>query len=203
MALRALAAAGRGVLLVSQDLALLASVAQRVLVLADGAVAAEGDPRELLARRQPMLDPRLGALEPGGAGGPARQTGAGGAPALEIRGLSAGYGARNVLDGVTLAVPRGITSAWMGENGAGKSTLARAVMGLVPARAGTISVSGMPLDALPVEGRARHVGLVFQNPAAQLFGRTVLEEALFGHGCWGSRARTRWPPRTRRSRPWA
>jgi energy-coupling factor transport system ATP-binding protein len=180
VALRALAASGRGVLLVSQDLALLASAAQRVLVLADGAVAAEGDPRELLARRQPMLDARLGALETGGADGPARQTGAGGEPALDIRGLSAGYGARDVLDGVRLAVPRGITSAWMGENGAGKSTLARAVMGLVPARSGTISVSGTPIDELPVETRARYVGLVFQNPAAQLFGRTVLEEALFG-----------------------
>jgi energy-coupling factor transport system ATP-binding protein len=43
------------------------------------------------------------------------------------------------------------------------------------------------LDALPVEQRARHVGLVFQNPAAQLFERTVMGEALFGPRVLGMR----------------
>jgi energy-coupling factor transporter ATP-binding protein EcfA2 len=85
-----------------------------------------------------------------------------------------------VLRGITLRVPRGSAVAWLGENGAGKSTLARTIMGLVPARAGTIAVESVVLDHLPVEMRARHVGIVFQDPGRQLFSRTVLEEATFG-----------------------
>jgi energy-coupling factor transport system ATP-binding protein len=68
----------------------------------------------------------------------------------------------------------------LGENGAGKTTLARVIMGLLPLRGGTIAVDGQRLDALPVHERARHVGLVFQDPSRQLFSRTVLEEVAFG-----------------------
>ncbi len=176
-AVRALASNGHGVLLVSQDLALLASAASRIVVLADGAIVAAGDPRDLLTR-EPPLDARLGSLERP-AERIATERGAGD-PLLTISGLSAGYGGRDVLRDLTLSVPRGVISAWMGENGAGKSTLARAIMGLVPARHGRITVGDAVLNALPVEQRARHVGLVFQNPAAQLFERTVMGEALFG-----------------------
>jgi energy-coupling factor transport system ATP-binding protein len=176
-AVRALAAGGRGVLLVSQDLALLVSVASRVIVLADGAVLAAGDPHDLLTR-QPPLDARLGSVERAAERSAFERAPAD--PLLEIRDLAAGYADRDVLHGVSLTVPRGVISAWMGENGAGKSTLARAVMGLIPARAGSVAVGGVSLDALPVEQRARHLGLVFQNPAAQLFERTALDEALFG-----------------------
>ncbi len=176
-AVRALASNGHGVLLVSQDLALLASAASRVVVLADGAIVAEGDPRDLLTS-EPPLDPRLGSVERPAARVAMERTV--GDPLLAISGLAAGYGDHNVLRDITLAVPRGVISAWMGDNGAGKSTLARAIMGLVPARRGSIAVGDAVLNALPVEQRARHVGLVFQNPAAQLFERTVMGEALFG-----------------------
>ena len=179
-ALRALAADGRGVLLVEQDLRLLTEVASRVIVLADGRVIAEGDPRELFTRRPP-LDARLGSLSSGGARRATRAAGtADGAPVLEVRDLTAGYPGREVLRGITLALAPGTSTAWLGANGAGKSTLARAIMGLVPARSGSVIVNGEALDALPVEQRARLVGLVFQDPASQLFGRTVLEETLFG-----------------------
>ncbi len=181
-AVRALAAGGCGVLLVEQDLSLLAAVAGRVLVLADGAVLAEGAPRPLLERRPP-LDERLGSIDRPPGRGHERTTprsAPSGPPVLDVRALSAGYGEREVLRGVSFTLSRGEVAAWMGENGAGKSTLARAIMGLVPARSGSVVVGGTTLDALPVERRAAHVGLVFQNPAAQLFGRTVLEETLFG-----------------------
>ena len=180
-AIRALAAAGRGVLLVEQDLRLLSEVASRVLVLADGRVLAEGDPRDLLHRRPP-LDARLGSVAPERARrAPRRRVagrGAAGARAARarppaIRGARCCAASRSRSRAARIA-------AWLGVNGAGKSTLARAIMGLVPAQSGSIIVDGEVLDALPVERRARQVGLVFQNPAAQLFGRTVLEEALFG-----------------------
>ena len=103
-----------------------------------------------------------------------------GEPLFEARDIVASYSDRTVLDGLTLDVPRGSATAILGHNGAGKTTLARVVMGLVPVRDGSVSVNGRRLDGLPVHERARHIGLVFQDPSRQLFARTVLEEAAFG-----------------------
>ncbi|MBK5189361.1 MAG: ABC transporter ATP-binding protein, partial [Gemmatimonadaceae bacterium] len=101
-------------------------------------------------------------------------------PLLRVHALRAGYGEREVLHDLSLAIGSGEVVAWIGKNGAGKSTLARTIMGLVPARAGSIDVEGRELTTLPVHERARVVGLVFQDPRRQLFSRTVLEEAMFG-----------------------
>lgn len=166
-ALRALAAEGTGVLLVEQNTRVLREAATRVLVLDDGAVAAHGDPRSVLRDATELAVP-------------AEPLASGAAPVLSVRALAAGYAERDVLRGVTLDVTRGAIVAWMGENGAGKSTLARAVMGLVPARAGSITVNGTDVTALPPERRAPHVGLVFQDPSAQLFEATVRDEVMFG-----------------------
>lgn len=192
-ALRALAERGAAILLVEQDLDLLAAIASRVLLLADGAPLAAGPPGEVL-ERWPPLDARLGApariqerAEP--ARSPAH---ASAHPLLEVEDLVAGYGDRTVLHGASLTVARGSVCAWTGRNGAGKSTLARAVIGLVPARAGHIRVDGTLLDGLPPERRAPRVGFVFQDPSRQLFSRTVLDEAAFGPRALGaSRAHAR------------
>ena len=179
-ALGGLRARGVGVLLIEQNLDLLAAVADRVVVLADGAVLASGDPAALLGRTPP-LDARLGGLRAAASdAAPALRTGAPGAPFVRVSGLAAGYGSREVLRDLSLDIARGEVVAWVGRNGAGKTTLARTIMGLIPARAGRISVGERALDALPVHERARYVGLVFQDPRRQLFSRTVLEEATFG-----------------------
>ena len=181
-AVRSLRARGVGVLVVEQDLEILAALADRVVLLADGAVLASGDPAQVLGR-VPPLDARLGGLRSTSSAGVAadtRRMAAPGAPLVRVSGLSAGYGARDVLCDLSLEVGRGEVVAWIGRNGAGKSTLARTIMGLVPARAGSIRVGARELTSLPVHERARYVGLVFQDPRRQLFSRTVLEEATFG-----------------------
>jgi energy-coupling factor transporter ATP-binding protein EcfA2 len=177
-AVRALRDTGVAVLIVEQNLELLASLADRVIVLADGAVLASGAPRDVLGRNPP-LDARLGGLRTGD-GAPVHRVRTGDAPLLTIQGLSAGYGDREVLHDLSLEVAAGEVVAWIGRNGAGKSTLARTIMGLVPARTGRIGVGEREITDLPVHERARHVGLVFQDPRRQLFSRTVLEEAIFG-----------------------
>jgi energy-coupling factor transport system ATP-binding protein len=179
-ALRSLRSRGVGVLLVEQNLELLAAVADRVLVLADGAVLASGDPAALLGR-VPPLDARLGGLRSAtdASARGARATSPG-APLVRVSGLRAGYGSREVLRDLSIEIGRGEVVAWTGRNGAGKTMLARTIMGLVPVRAGRISVGERALDSLPVHERARYVGLVFQDPRRQLFSRTVLEEATFG-----------------------
>jgi len=180
-AIRSLRDNGLAVLIVEQNLELLAALADRVIVLADGAVLGSGAPLDVLARTPP-LDARLGSLRASDDAGARahREKTEGGAPVLRIEGLSAGYGERVVLRDLSLTIGSGEVVAWIGRNGAGKSTLARTIMGLVPARAGRIGVGGTELTELPVHERARVVGLVFQDPRRQLFSRTVLEEAMFG-----------------------
>jgi len=163
---------------VEQSLMTLVKASDRLIVLADGAIRAEGSALDLL-RREPPIDARIGSMPDGlamstGTPRAARMS------TLEVRGLVAGYGDRDVLRGSTVEVARGSVVAWTGKNGAGKSTLARAIMGLVPARAGSIAVNGVDITGLPVERRAPQVGLVFQDPSTQLFARTVHDELMFG-----------------------
>jgi len=72
-----------------------------------------------------------------------------GAAALTITHASAAYtGAqRDVLDDISVEVGAGLCVALVGPNGAGKSTLLKAVAGLLPLRAGSIRVFGLPLEA--------------------------------------------------------
>ena len=179
---RALASTGTSVLLVSQDAEVLATSGARVIVLADGAPVAHVSPEQA-----PETASRAAAQVASSTSTTAL---------FSARDLSAGYDGATVLDRLTLDLPRGSATAILGENGAGKTTLARAIMGLVPLRAGTIHVGGRRIDTLPVHERARHVGLVFQDPSRQLFARSVLEEVAFGpralgmsHGAARDRAR--------------
>jgi len=64
---------------------------------------------------------------------------------LEVLNASIGYGDKVVLHDLSFAVPHGARVAVVGPNGAGKSTLFKALVGLLPLRAGQIFVHGLPL----------------------------------------------------------
>jgi ABC-type Mn2+/Zn2+ transport system ATPase subunit len=66
------------------------------------------------------------------------------APALSVRGLTAGYRDVLALDDVSFDVPRGALTALIGPNGAGKSTLLQALLGVLKPWRGTVSVAGHP-----------------------------------------------------------
>ena len=68
---------------------------------------------------------------------------------LEVNKLRAGYGAINVLWDVSLSIPQGKLTTIIGPNGAGKTTLLRAIMGLLPVDAGTITLDGTPINGTP------------------------------------------------------
>ena len=61
---------------------------------------------------------------------------------LQISGLESGYGEVQVLWGIDLDVAAGEIVCVIGSNGAGKTTLLRTISGLVPVRAGTITING-------------------------------------------------------------
>ena len=108
-------------------------------------------------------------------------------PILSFEGVSHRYSpaGRPALADVELAVDEGELVLLVGESGSGKSTLLRAALGLVPRfhggeLHGRVHVAGLDTrDHRPGE-LARHAGLVFQDPEAQVVTSHVLAEAAFG-----------------------
>ena len=102
-----------------------------------------------------------------------------GAPLLAVSGLRAGYGRIGVLDGVTFEVAIGACVGILGHNGMGKTTLLKAIMGLLPATAGTITWRGQPIGDLPAHQRAR-LGLGYVPQGRQIFpGLSVRDNLRF------------------------
>lgn len=101
---------------------------------------------------------------------------------LRIAGLVRSFGARPVLRGVDLAVPRGQAVALLGSNGAGKSTLLRCCLRLIEPDAGEVGLLGEPVRALGGGALRRlraRVGFVFQRH--NLVGRlSALSNVLHG-----------------------
>ena len=82
-------------------------------------------------------------------------------PLLELRGVTALYGASQALFGVDLRVDAAGVTALMGRNGMGKTTTIRTICGLLPNRAGDIFLDGHDVSGLPPHRIARMgVGLV-------------------------------------------
>lgn len=104
---------------------------------------------------------------------------------VEARGLTVRYPQAHGLRDVDLSVAAGSFVLIGGPSGSGKSTLAHALMGLIPSTDSTevrghVSVGGLDPRRHSTAQLATRVGLVFQNPASQLFNGTVEEEVAFG-----------------------
>jgi phospholipid/cholesterol/gamma-HCH transport system ATP-binding protein len=87
---------------------------------------------------------------------------------IRVRDLEVGFGDRTIMKGLDLDVYRGEILGFVGASGQGKSVLTRAILGLVPKRAGTIEVLGEKLDDLSPDSRReveRHWGVLFQQGA--------------------------------------
>ena len=96
---------------------------------------------------------------------------------LTIDALEAGYGEARVLRGLDLTVGQGEILALLGRNGMGKTTLMRAIMGLLPVRAGRIDVAGQDITGRkPFEIARLGVGYVPQG--REIFGAFSVEENL-------------------------
>lgn len=98
-------------------------------------------------------------------------------PILTIEDLSAGYGGRAILDGVSLQVHPGEIMTIIGHNGAGKSTLLRAVFNLLPSRSGRISLEQRDVWALPSD-RLLLAGIAYIPQHRSVFPRLTIEENL-------------------------
>ncbi|MET7531551.1 ABC transporter permease subunit [Streptomyces goshikiensis] len=100
-----------------------------------------------------------------------------GVPALELRGVRAGYDGGLVLRGVDLSVRRGEILAVLGPNGAGKSTACRVAAGLVPVTGGEVLVRGRVVTGDGAVRRARG-GVVLAPEGRGVFPSLTVEENL-------------------------
>ena len=96
---------------------------------------------------------------------------------LEVEGLRAGYGPAEILFGVSLRLARGEVAALMGRNGAGKSTTLKAIMGLVPPRAGRVRFAGRDIAGLAAFRIAR-LGLGYVPEDRRIFTDLTVAENL-------------------------
>jgi branched-chain amino acid transport system ATP-binding protein len=112
---------------------------------------------------------------------------------LEIRGLEAGYGAIQVLWGISLTVGEGEIVTLLGSNGAGKSTTIKAVSGALRGARGQVTFAGARIEAWPAH-RVVEAGLIHIPEGRQVWGelsvRDNLELGAFSRRARGERART-------------
>jgi len=98
-------------------------------------------------------------------------------PLLEVRGLTAGYGAGPVLFGVDLEVRGGELLALIGANGAGKSTLLGVLSGLLPPTAGSVRFGGRDLTGARPE-RVVRAGMAHVPQGRRLFATMTVRQNL-------------------------
>jgi peptide/nickel transport system ATP-binding protein len=173
---------------VSHDLAVVAQMADHILVLRDGRMREVGTTERLLAAPQnEYTQSLLAAARP--ATRAAATAGAGAEVLLRVKGLSAGYGARGpggkpavtILEDIDLELKRGQAIGIIGESGSGKTTLARVVAGLLPPSIGTMEFDGRVLPpGLQARSRddLRRIQIVFQSADTALNPSQTIERIL-------------------------
>ncbi|MGJ7580604.1 ABC transporter ATP-binding protein [Variovorax sp. RHLX14] len=102
-------------------------------------------------------------------------------PLVEFRGVTFGYSARAILDGVSFSVPRGKVTALMGASGGGKTTVLRLIGGQQRAQRGEVLLDGVDVGGMDVKtlyGARRRMGMLFQF-GALFTDMTVFENVAF------------------------
>ena len=99
------------------------------------------------------------------------------APTLAVHALEQYHGQSHTLRAVELEVPEGECTVLMGRNGVGKTTLLQCIVGLLPIRAGRVSLGGRDITALPTERRAA-AGMGYVPQGRQIFPLLTVEENL-------------------------
>src|SRR5579864_6935156 len=97
--------------------------------------------------------------------------------ALDIQGLTAGYGGPPIIEQVSMTARRGAITAIVGPNGAGKSTLLKAVAGLIRPTAGRVFVEGKDVTGQPAETLIRR-GIAYVPQVENVFPDLTIRENL-------------------------
>ena len=164
---------------IAHDLAVVAQMADRIMVLRHGNLVEEGDARAMLANPREEYTRQLLSVRSfrKAATGDAEQ-----APLLKVEGVTASYGSGpKVLDDVSVEIGHARTVAVVGESGSGKSTLARVITGLLPLSEGSVSYKGeVQPPRLKDRGRGhlQTMQMIYQMPDTALNPKQRIREII-------------------------
>lgn len=198
---KTLKAGGYSVILVEHRMPLVMSVSDRIVVLDQGQIVAEGTPAEVAANPR-VADVYLGQGNEARAAGsssapqvqplfakpstpvqptlpvlPAPTAPTSGQPLLELRDLNVCYGPIKALHGVSLSVRKGEVACILGNNGAGKSTTLKAIMGAAQIESGSVLLDGRVITGARTESLVG-LGVAVVPEGRRLFGRMTVDENL-------------------------
>jgi peptide/nickel transport system ATP-binding protein len=172
---------GAAALYITHDLAVVAQIADRIMVLRRGKMVEFGESRQILQAPKEEYTRRLVSERVAGHAF-VDTSSADSTPILSIQNVSANYpGKPNVIGEVSLDVRKGDTVAVVGESGSGKSTLARVVMGLLPRSIGDVKFNGVSLPprlAQRTRDQLRRVQMIYQMPDVALNPQHTLLDTI-------------------------
>ena len=160
---------GTAAIYITHDLAVVAQIADAIMVLRHGVTVEHGPAADILEHPQQEYTRRLVAEREAGdpPAAPAEAS-----PLLSLADVTASYTTLlRVIDGVSLELLPGDTLAVVGESGSGKSTLARVITGLLPREAGEMRFRGEVLSprlAQRSRDQLRRIQMVYQMPDVAL-----------------------------------
>ncbi|MBO1081291.1 ATP-binding cassette domain-containing protein [Roseomonas sp. 573] len=175
-------ATSHAVLLVEHDLDRVVALSDRISVLHQGRLIADGPPSAVVGDPAVIAAylgksgeaPAVSAAPPLAAPAVPSQAGE---ELLRVEGLVAGYGGSKVLDGIDLLVRPGEAVALLGRNGVGKTTLLRAITGTVPVTEGRILLQGKPVQGQPTYA-INHRGIALVPEGRRLFPNLTVRDNL-------------------------
>lgn len=183
---------GSGIVLITHDMGVVADLADSVIVMKDGKVVESGTVRQIYREpKHPYTQALLAAVPHLGTGVAADESVAvrepGVDPVLRMTDLVVEYPKRGrvpafrAVDSANLEIYPGEVLGLVGESGSGKTTIARAVIGLMPAVSGELTVAGQNMVGVSksdLRSIRRKIGIVFQDPGSSLNPRWPIGDSI-------------------------
>lgn len=177
---------GSGLMLISHDLAVVASLADKIVILQNGKIVETGPAKQVLKN---MLQPYTRQLATASTYKPTRMPRAKGPILVKIANVTRDYalprsslflkpGSIRAVDNVSLDIYQGEMVALVGRSGCGKSTLARMVLALDQPSAGSIEIDGVNINKASgavLRAARRDMQIIFQDPYGSFNPRKTVE----------------------------
>ena len=170
---------GTAAIYITHDLAVVAQMADRIKVMRHGREVEEAPTRQMMEAPREDYTRSLWAVREFTR--PARSIDDSAVPTIRISGVTAAYGAVNVLEDICFDIPKGATVAVVGESGSGKSTTARAITGLLPPKKGSVMLNGVTLPPALRERskeQLRQIQMIYQMADTALNPRQTIRQIL-------------------------